>query len=113
MKGEMGRQWTGSKMRKKIKGKGYPKVVPLTVGEGCKGHGDSRRPHVLDGVRHHGMEMGMKQNMMTRTKNHTHSICTILYVHEVRGGMRLFNGSHTSGVVYSSITKMQINQGVA
>ena len=31
MKGEMDRQWTGSKMRKKIKGKGYPKVVPLTV----------------------------------------------------------------------------------
>ena len=30
MKGKMDRQWTGSKMRKKIKGKGYPKVVPLT-----------------------------------------------------------------------------------
>ena len=31
MKGEMDRQWTGSKMRKKIKGKGYPRVVPLTA----------------------------------------------------------------------------------
>ena len=30
MKGEMDRQCTRSKMRKKIKGKGYPKVVPLT-----------------------------------------------------------------------------------
>ena len=42
MKGEMDRQWTGSKMRKKIKEKGYPKVVPLTsqcsidVGFGCE-----------------------------------------------------------------------------
>ena len=32
------------------------------------------------------MEMGMKQSTMTRTKNHTHSICTILHVHKVRGG---------------------------
>ena len=32
------------------------------------------------------IEMGTKQNMMTRTKNHTHSICTILRMHKVRGG---------------------------
>ena len=32
------------------------------------------------------MEMGMKWNMMMRTKNHAHSICTILHMHEVRGG---------------------------
>ena len=31
------------------------------------------------------MEMGMKQNMMMRTKNHTHSICMILHMHKVRG----------------------------
>ena len=31
------------------------------------------------------MEMGMKWNMMTRMKNHTHSICTILHTHKVRG----------------------------
>ena len=31
-------------------------------------------------------EMGMKQNMMMRRKNHTHSICMILHTHEVRGG---------------------------
>ena len=30
MKGEMGRQWTGSEMGKKVKGNGYPEVVPLT-----------------------------------------------------------------------------------
>ena len=30
--------------------------------------------------------MGTKQSMMTRMKNHTHSICTILHVHKVRGG---------------------------
>ena len=30
MKGEMGRQWTGSEMGKKIKEKEYPEVVPLT-----------------------------------------------------------------------------------
>ena len=29
-KGEMGRQWTGSEMGKKIKEKEYPEVVPLT-----------------------------------------------------------------------------------
>ena len=54
------------------------------------------------------MEMGMKQNMMTRTKNHTHSVCTILHMHKVRGGTCVFNGRHTSGVFHSSITKMQI-----
>ena len=59
------------------------------------------------------MEMGMKQNMMMRMKNHAHSICTILHAHKVRGGTCLFNGRCTSGVFYSSITKMQINQGVA
>ena len=53
-------------------------------------------------------EMGMKWNMITRTKNHAHSICTILHAHEVKGGTCLFNGRHTSGVFYSSITKMQI-----
>ena len=30
-KGEMGRQWTGSEMGKKIKENEYPEVVPLTV----------------------------------------------------------------------------------
>ena len=51
---------------------------------------------------------------MMRTKNHAHSVCTILHMHKVRGGgMCLFNGRHTSGVFYSSITKMQINQGIA
>ena len=32
------------------------------------------------------MEMGMKRNMMMRTKNHAHSICMILHMHKVRGG---------------------------
>ena len=31
-------------------------------------------------------EMGIKWNMMMRMKNHAHSVCTILHVHEVRGG---------------------------
>ena len=53
-------------------------------------------------------EMGTKWNMMTRTKNHAHSVCMILHTHEVREGMCLFNGRHTSSVFYSSITKMQI-----
>ena len=53
-------------------------------------------------------EMGMKQNMMMRTKNHAHSVCTILHMHKVRGGVCLFNGRHTSDVFYSSIIKMQI-----
>ena len=29
-KGEMGRQWTGSEMGKKLKENEYPRVVPLT-----------------------------------------------------------------------------------
>ena len=32
------------------------------------------------------MEMGMKWNRMMRMKNHTHSVCMILHMHEVRGG---------------------------
>ena len=32
------------------------------------------------------MEMGTKQNMMMRMKNHAHSICMILHMHKVRGG---------------------------
>ena len=32
------------------------------------------------------MEMGMKQNMMMRMKNHADSICMILHMHKVRGG---------------------------
>ena len=59
------------------------------------------------------IEMGTKWNMMTRMKNHTHSIYMILHMHKVRGGMCLFNGRHISSVFYSSITKMQINQGVS
>ena len=31
-------------------------------------------------------EMGIKWNMMTRTKNYAHSICMILHMHKVRGG---------------------------
>ena len=58
-------------------------------------------------------EMGMKRNMMTRTKNHAHSICMILHTHEVRGGTCLFNRRCTNGVFYSSIKKMQITQGIA
>ena len=54
------------------------------------------------------MDMGMKWNMMTRMKNHAHSICTILHMHKVRGGMCLFKGRCTSSVFYSSITKMQV-----
>ena len=54
------------------------------------------------------MEMGTKWNMMMRTKNHADSICMILHMHKVRGGTCLFNGRRTSGVFYSSITKMQI-----
>ena len=53
-------------------------------------------------------EMGMKWNTMTRTKNHTHSVCMILHEHKVMGGMCLFDGRCTSSVFYSSITKMQI-----
>ena len=52
------------------------------------------------------MEMGMKQNTMTRTKNHAHSVYMILHEHKVRGGMCLFDGRRTSSVFYSSITKM-------
>ena len=53
-------------------------------------------------------EMGTKWNIMARMKNHAHYVCTILHAHKVRGGMCLFNGRCTSGVFYSSITKMQI-----
>ena len=40
---EMGRQWTGSEMGKKIKGNGYPQVVPLAIAgsnvqEGTENH---------------------------------------------------------------------------
>ena len=60
------------------------------------------------------MEMGMKWNMMMRMKNHVYSVCTILHVHKVRGGGCVCLMGDIPVVSFTlSITKMQINQGVA
>ena len=46
---------------------------------------------------------------MTRTKNHTHSVCTILHMHKVRGGGCVCLMGDIPVVSFTlSITKMQI-----
>ena len=50
-------------------------------------------------------EMGTKQNIMTKTKNHTHCVCMILHTDKVRGGDVFVNGRCTSGVFYVEVKK--------
>ena len=73
---------------------------------GCEGCGDSGQPHTLDGVRHDrdGDEVEYDDEDEEPRPQHLHDPTHA----QGEGGTCLFNGRCTSGVFYSSITKMQI-----